>query len=142
MSGMYLFFIAYLSGMIVAKKNNGDNILRDEKRYCLNDSYFDYASIPLGLVSFPLDIENYRHDRQDGYIQDIGLVMRGKYKGKIGAMVLSEKNHYLCPLDQLTINGTFDRVLASRRDEIMVKAISRDSDRSDIVVIGNEGKSL
>jgi hypothetical protein len=141
-SSAYVILIACLIEMAVTRMNKGDNILRDEKGDCLDSAFFDYAFIPDKTVSFPLDIENYRHDRRYGYLQDIGLVMKGKYKAKIGALVLAKNNRYLCPLDQIIINGTTDNMLASRGDEIIIKTISRGDNTSDIAVIGSEGREL
>jgi hypothetical protein len=138
LSGAYAAFIVYLTAMIAAKRNTGDNIIRDGKSVYIDGSYFDYINDAVYLmnVSFPLDIENYRHDRKEGSIKEIGMIEGGKYKGKPGAVVKSGEKLYLCPLERISITEYIhDEILAGRGDETVVKAV-KDKDKSDIIVIG------
>jgi hypothetical protein len=145
LTSCYILLILFLLIIMTTKKDTGDNVIRLDARMCLDSAYFDRVN---GLihdmeVSFPLDIENYKYDRGKGYINRIGLVKSGKYAGRCGAAVKSNGNGkiYLCPLDHITVNESFDNdvIVAEKGDEVTVKMYTCDKDKSKITVIGNGG---
>jgi hypothetical protein len=147
LSGVYLMLIAYLILTMVFKKTNGDYKVEEREKFTYLDVlYFTYINDKLsGLkASFPLDMENYRFDRKDGRIIYIGRIFGGKLIGRYGALVKSGKHLYLCPLDEITIKGGIEEVIAEYKDEVVVKAVydSVGREESRVTVIGREGIML
>jgi hypothetical protein len=137
LSGIYVFIILYLIVMIITKRNNGDNLLRDEEEIYIDDKYFDHVEdlIYQVKVSFPLDIENYQYDRKNGKIERICLIKEGKYAGRCGAVIKADGKYYLCRIDQVKLYAGVNEVLAEKEDVIVVKSCISDDGKSDILVI-------
>jgi hypothetical protein len=83
-------------------KRNGDNDRFD--RPDLDDHFFDVVHdiIYHVKVSFPLNIENSRYERGQGYVTAIGRITTNKYAHSYGVLVRSVNGkEYLCPLRQI-----------------------------------------
>jgi hypothetical protein len=137
----YIVLLIFLLLIIVRKETTGDNIIRNGETEYFGGSYFSDVNnaIRQVKVTFPLDIENYRYDRGKGCIRDIGLMEKGKYAGKLCALVGGENSHaYICPLDRIMIEGnTGDVIIAGKNGGIVVKLYDYDKEKSKIMVIGN-----
>jgi hypothetical protein len=87
--------------LIKTGKMNGDNDNFDRSE--LDDHWFDTVEDIMYCVkvSFPLNIENYRYDRGQGYITAIGRMNRRN--SNYGALITSSADgkEYLCPLRQI-----------------------------------------
>jgi hypothetical protein len=146
LSGSYVILIFRLLIMVFTKKTNGDNKITNGGDEYLDTFYFDYVSVRVNMaeVSFPLDIEDYRHDRGKGFIKDIGFVKKGKYIGEAGALIKSGRDIYLCPLDKIMINSNVGttNTLAKKGEDIVVLAEPWEKDKSKIIVIGKDGVRL
>jgi hypothetical protein len=83
-------------------KLNGDYGFFSERDYDRN--WFDVAIEDTGKypVLFPPDIGRGRGDRLSGRIVELGMGLRGKYRGIPVAKIEASSGFYLCPLSRLT----------------------------------------
>jgi hypothetical protein len=105
MATMAIFSITAIVFYLLIKneKMNGDNDKFDRSE--LDDHWFDIVDDIMYCikVSFPLNIENYRYDRGQGYITALGRMnRRNKYLSGYGVLITStDGKEYLCPLRQI-----------------------------------------
>jgi hypothetical protein len=100
---------------------NGDYSTFSEEDY--DRRWFDTVVGNIGdyPVLFPVDVGNRRGDRLPGRIAEVGMGLRGKYRGIAVAKIIASSGFYLCPLSSLvpdpSVKGKSSTELASRAGE-------------------------
>jgi hypothetical protein len=126
-TGLVFFYSALLLGVTLRcirrdrGKANGDYAAFSEGDY--DRAWFDVVIDGIGEypVLFPPDIGNRKGDRLSGKIVEVGMGLRGKYRGVTVAKVESLSCFYLCPLSSLAPHPSMKRrgsvEIASRSGE-------------------------